>query len=308
MKCYKLMMVATLATSVCCTGLADLVPPPQKYKLSVTIGSGKGSVSGAGTYKPGTKVTVRATPASGYKFKSWSVSDCSDCAGYSQNGYASSVMKWVMGKGKSVVKANFKKKLAVPKPSASDGKYAGGIKVTWKKSSGAVRYRVRRGKSKTYSKSSVVATVEGTSYFDTDVCGEMGKQYYWILPVDKDGSGYSAKAKFDVGHAKLVVKVGGPSSLYVGEKYQYSMQAICSDVVGNRKWKIVSGGQFASLSKAGILTAKKAGKVVIQGTAWGKTAKKTITIKAGSPAEDNGEGGSASASQEGRAASVADRD
>ena len=279
MKWSKFMVLAALATAICFTGLADLVPPPRKYKLSASVGSGKGSVSGSGTYRAGAKVTIKATPASGYKFKAWSVPNCIECAGYSQNGYLTSVLKWVMEEGNSIVRADFKKKLVVPKPSASDGKYTGGVRVTWKKSSGAVRYKIRRGKSTTYSKSTVIATVEGASYLDADICGEMGKRYYWVVPIDKDGDGYADKGKYDVGSAKLVVKIGGPSVLYVGEKNQYSLEAICSLVVGNRKWKIVSGGDCASISKSGVLTAKRPGKVVIQGTAWGKTVKKTITIK-----------------------------
>ena len=274
--------VSVLASFVCCTGLAGSA---QKYKLSVVVGSGKGSVSGSGMYRAGTTVTIRATPASGYRFKNWTVPPtphCTECTyGSSANVVSSSVLKWVMGEQTTTIRANFKKKLAVPKPSASDGKYLGGIKLTWKKSSGAVRYKIRRGKSKTYSKSKVIATVEGTSYLDAEICGEMGKRYYWIVPIDKDGDGYSAKGKYDVGSAKLVVKIDGPSVLYVGEKYQYSMGATCSISRWNRKWKIVSGGNCASISKSGVLTAKKPGKVVIQGTAWGKTVKKTITIKRG---------------------------
>ena len=276
----RIITTVSLAVLVSCAAWADLAPLPLRYKLSVSVASGKGTVSGAGKYKAGTVVTVTATPAKGYTFDSWMVPECIECTtGYSKNGYSSRTLKWVMGAEESVIRVNFKKKLTVPKPSASDGKYKEGVKLQWKASAGAIGYKVRRGKSATYSKSTVIATVDGTSYLDGDICGEMGKRYYWIVPIDKDGIEHADKSKYDLGHAKLVVKIDGPSVLYVGEREQYYMTAICSSVSGKLKWKVVSGGKHASISKTGVLTAKKPGKVVIQGTKWGKTVKKTVTIK-----------------------------
>lgn len=42
------------------------------FTVTVSVGSGEGTVSGAGTYDVGTSVTVKATPNSGYRFVKWS--------------------------------------------------------------------------------------------------------------------------------------------------------------------------------------------------------------------------------------------
>ena len=53
------------------TYIAQFTATKRKYTLTVTAGTG-GSVSGGGTYEYGTKPTLTATPASGYKFVKWS--------------------------------------------------------------------------------------------------------------------------------------------------------------------------------------------------------------------------------------------
>src|SRR6056300_137320 len=53
---------------------APNTPPSQitkQYTLTASAGDG-GSVSGGGTYASGTKVSLTATPTSGYSFSGWS--------------------------------------------------------------------------------------------------------------------------------------------------------------------------------------------------------------------------------------------
>lgn len=53
---------------------APITPAPQKYEV-VIINSSVGTTSGAGTYKAGDKVTIKATANAGYHFVDWWVSD-----------------------------------------------------------------------------------------------------------------------------------------------------------------------------------------------------------------------------------------
>ena len=119
---------------------------------------------------------------------------------------------------------------------------------------------------KTYSKSTVIASgVTGTSFND-EHCWEEGTFYYWVVPVDSTGKSFYSKSKYRAGRAVLSVKVGGSSSLTVGESEQYQVLLMCSLLSGKYKWKIVSGTKYATISATGVLKAKKAGKVVIQCT------------------------------------------
>lgn len=241
------------------------------YKIKAVVKSGKGSVSGAGTYAKGKTATLKAKPASGYRFLRWA----SCCEAFSPEVESSSTLKYEVY-GSSTLYAYFKKKPAVPKPSVK--RYSTKVKLTWKKSSGAVSYKIRRGKSKTYSKSTVIASgVTGTSFND-EHCWEEGSFYYWVVPVDSTGKSFYSKSKYRAGRAALSVKVGGSSSLTVGESEQYQVFLMCSLLSGKYKWKIVSGTKYATISSTGVLKAKKAGKVVIQCTYKGKSAKKTVII------------------------------
>jgi len=75
------------------------IPPPPQYTLSVSVSpSGSGSVSpSGGTYTSGTQVTLTATPASGYRFDSWSgsISSTSNPVTITMDGNKSVTAKFV---------------------------------------------------------------------------------------------------------------------------------------------------------------------------------------------------------------------
>ena len=87
--------------------------------------------------------------------------------------------------------------LTPPQPTATtDNKNY--VQVSWTKVTGAVQYKVRRGTSSNYSKSTVIATVTQTSYQDTSAA--KGKTYYyWIVPVNNDGKSFYDKGKYAKG-------------------------------------------------------------------------------------------------------------
>ena len=59
-----------------------------KYTVSVAKGTGISSVTGGGTYTPGTSVTVNATVADGYTWKQWDSSNTSLLAGSTSRSYS----------------------------------------------------------------------------------------------------------------------------------------------------------------------------------------------------------------------------
>ena len=180
--------------------------------------------------------------------------------------------------------------LKAPKPSASDGKYRCRVRVAWKSVPGAVRYKVRRGNSGNYSKSRVIATTKRTSYMDWDA-REDAKCYYWIVPVDSRGKRYVGKSRYDAGHVKPVVRIWGAEALCAGDKEEYALVFSCSEAIGKYGWKIVSGGNRATISKSGVLHAKKPGKVVIQAKVLGKSTRLVVTVKEKIWVRDNGDVG-----------------
>jgi hypothetical protein len=69
--CSCLLFVLTCAKE---DSQAPNTPPTQivkQYTLTASAGDG-GSVSGGGTFASGTKVSLTATPTSGYSFSGWS--------------------------------------------------------------------------------------------------------------------------------------------------------------------------------------------------------------------------------------------
>src|SRR5262249_23105739 len=52
------------------------LPPPTFPLTLTTAGTGSGGVTGAGTYAPGTMVTLGASPATGSTFSGWSQAPC----------------------------------------------------------------------------------------------------------------------------------------------------------------------------------------------------------------------------------------
>ncbi|MBQ0165032.1 MAG: Ig domain-containing protein [Bacteroidales bacterium] len=57
----------------CTVTVTNVIPPTNTYTITVTSSNtSMGTVSGSGTYESGQTVTVKATPASGYRFVKWS--------------------------------------------------------------------------------------------------------------------------------------------------------------------------------------------------------------------------------------------
>ena len=116
MKIAKLAMVAVVAGLTCVEALAGT------SKIKVQIKSGKGSVLGAGTYRNGTTVTLKAKPSSGYKFKEWS-----GCCRYFEPSVAKSSTLRFKAAGSETIYAYFSK---IPKYTIKASVKSGKGKVT----------------------------------------------------------------------------------------------------------------------------------------------------------------------------------
>ena len=173
--------------------------------------------------------------------------------------------------------------LVVPRPKASDGKYSGYVRLTWKYVDGAAFYKVRRATSRKFGKSKVIATVTDTTYKDLQPARRPRKKYYyWIVPYVAAGQGKKDAAKSDSGYAKQTLTIGPSGVMEVGSVWKFT-------VSGNKgqnlkrsdcSWRIVSGADCAKLTRSGKLTAKKEGTVVVSATYNGKTAQATVEIVA----------------------------
>ncbi|MBO7684493.1 MAG: hypothetical protein J6T51_07200 [Kiritimatiellae bacterium] len=171
--------------------------------------------------------------------------------------------------------------LVVPRPAASDGKYSGYVRLTWKAVDGAAFYKVRRATCSKFGKSKVIATVTGTSYKDLQPARRPRKKYYyWVVPYVGAGQGKKDAAKSDSGYAKQLLKIGPSGVMEVGSSWKFT-------VSGNKgqglkrsdcEWRIVSGADCAKLTRSGKLTAKKEGIVVVSATYNGVTAQASVQV------------------------------
>ena len=169
----------------------------------------------------------------------------------------------------------------VPVPTATDGTHKSYVKLTWKEVGRAAYYKIRRATTPNYAKSKVIAKVTKTTYKDKDASCKPGKKYYyWVCPYNVCGQGLRNSGAYDAGYAKFHFDLVWPQhALTVGEKFRIGVSSGCVEVKGTScKWKIISGASRASISKNGVLTAKKAGSVVVTVSYKGKTKKKTIRI------------------------------
>lgn len=175
-----------------------------------------------------------------------------------------------------------RKQLVVPTPSASDGKYANYVRVTWKQVTGAKFYKVRRATSFNYAKSKVIATVTGTSYKDKHPAAHPRKKYYyWIVPYVEAGQGKKNAARLDSGYAKQLLSVEAPGVMVVGGVWQFRVSGNKGQTLkpADCTWRIVSGSAFATLSRSGKLTAKKEGTVVVQAAYNGVKVRVSVRIE-----------------------------
>jgi len=176
-----------------------------------------------------------------------------------------------------------RKQLVVPTPSASDGKYAGYVRVKWKPVAGANFYKVRRATSSDYSKSKVIATVTETSYKDRHPAARPRKKYYyWIVPYVEQGQGKKNAARSDSGYTKQLLNVEAPGVMTAGSVWKFRVSGNKGQTLkpSDCTWRIVSGAAFATLSRSGKLTAKKEGTVVVQASYNGAKVQVTVQIVA----------------------------
>ena len=174
------------------------------------------------------------------------------------------------------------RQLVVPTPTASDGRYSGYVRLTWKAVAGADHYKIRRATSRDFSKSKVIATVYGTSYKDRHPAKRPRKKYhYWVVPYVWTGQGRKDAGRSDSGYARQLLRLEPSSGVVTaGSVWRFSVSGNNGQSMApaDCRWRIVSGGDCATISRSGRLKAKKEGVVEVEAAYNGATARSTIQI------------------------------
>lgn len=110
--------------------------------------------------------------------------------------------------------SGYAKKVTVPKPSASDGKYTGYIKITWKAVPGADGYGLYQSPTKDFDDGELVYATTSTSVTYESVPGK--KYYFWVVPVVNGYTFYSKKS-YDVGWRRKMLQIATPLYALVDE-------------------------------------------------------------------------------------------
>ena len=154
------------------------------------------------------------------------------------------------------------RKLSAPtNVAASDGTYADKVTVSWSVVSGANTYYVYRNTSNNSGSASLLGTTSSTSYTDSSIA--LGTTYYyWVKAYANSSSSYSDMSSADAGYplkALVSIEIIGPDSLDAGSNVTYKCIATYSDGAKadvTPTWTITSGSSYATISSAGVLTAK----------------------------------------------------
>ena len=150
----------------------------------------------------------------------------------------------------------------VPTPSASKGTYAGYVKVSWSKVSGATGgYYVMRGTSSTYSKATLLKQVGASTTSLNDSSAAAGKTYYyWVCPI-KGSKYYYNTSKYASGYRKSTSNSSSSTSSTPTVPTPSASKGTYADYV-KISWSKVSGatggyyvmrGTSSTYSKASLL-------------------------------------------------------
>ena len=197
------------------------------------------------------------------------------------------------------------KKLKVPIPKASKGKYKGYVKISWSKISGASGYYVFRSTTASWStaKSIKKITKKTTVSFNDKSASSSGKKYYyWVCPYAKNTYYYNAGA-YASGYRKAAKKKKSTSSsYYISDKNGKKLGSSISLGIGGSKilnlrtpaGKIVSANWIRSNGNVSdnkvavsdtmssyMIRAMKPGTTTISAFSGSKEYKLKVTIVGG---------------------------
>lgn len=182
--------------------------------------------------------------------------------------------------------SGYAKKPTVPKPNASDGKYTGYIKITWKAVSGASYYKLYVSTTKDLSDADLLAAVESTSVTLSGTKPSK-KYYFWVAPVINDYQFRSSKA-YDVGWRRKVLQIATPVYNVIGDTSYWILAQNGEPVVPKTLKASYSVSKCATVRKyvepdddglSGEVIGKKKGKVTLTASYNGLTVTaKPISI------------------------------
>ena len=132
--------------------------------------------------------------------------------------------------------------------SASDGAYAGFVRISWSASQNATAYEVWRGTVNAYSHATRIASLAAAGY--DDASAQPGQlYYYWVRAVTTAGA--SAFSASDAGYRPLAVPAGVAATTGSPEGVTVSWAA----VAGARSYQIGRGDEGASAPHATLDSA-----------------------------------------------------
>lgn len=182
--------------------------------------------------------------------------------------------------------SGYRKKLVVPKPNASDGKYAEYVRVKWKAVKNAAGYAVYRGTVADFSYAVRIGSFGQGVVAVLDYGAQVGvKYYYWVCPVDSEGNEWSASGKSNKGYLKIDLKVDCTAKMASGYAQSYRVtcngKTVYPDAVS---WKgsaieVSLFDDLEVLGYCGKISALKKGSATVYVTYRGKVAAQKITVR-----------------------------
>lgn len=135
-------------------------------------------------------------------------------------------------------RAKTSKKLKVPIPKTSKGKYKGYVKVSWSKISGASGYYVFRSTTASWSSAKSIKKIAKkttVSFKDKSASSSGKKYYYWVCPYAKNTYYYNTGA-YACGYRKAAKKKQNiTSGYYISDKNGKKLGSSISLSIGGSK-------------------------------------------------------------------------
>lgn len=182
--------------------------------------------------------------------------------------------------------------LPAVKCTVSKGDYYGANKITWPKVSGARYYRIYRGTSPYASKCHWLANAgQNVSTAWDKTASPAVRYYYFVLPVDSNGTGYYHSDYYDMGfrdangtvsQSATEVGVGKDSRLYMRINGKPVKPTSVQIAAGNSSGKVYLYSSLNSAGSFGFLRGYKSGDTYLRVTYHTQSA--LIRVRTRTPA------------------------
>ena len=179
--------------------------------------------------------------------------------------------------------------LPAVKCNATKGSYYSCVNITWSRASGAKYYRIYRGTSPYASKCYWIKNVGAntTSVWDYTASPAV-RYYYFVLPVDSNGTGYYNASYYGEGYtaangivqqSATTIGVGKDCRLYMSINGTRVKPTNVSVVAGSNSGKVYVYNSLNSSGSFGYVRGYKEGDIYIRVTYYTQSALIKVTTK-----------------------------